>query len=297
MTDDVEPFGPGSLLWEMMGDQRFLLVFPGALVMQVMHPAIGSAVGEFSMYRTDPWGRAVRSIDSVMLWVYGGGAALAEGRRLRKLHKPIKGIDNHGAPYQANAAEPFGWVHATGYERLVTFARLFATPLSITEQDRLYDEHLQLGAILQIPAAQMPGSRTAYWEYFDTMVRTRLEDHPTAQDVLATMQQNVLPPPAIPAPLRRLWPPVGHSAGRFGHWLTVATFPPEIRDLLGLEWSATDQRRLDRFAAAVRTIAPRLPDRVRYHPYAHGARRLHRHQRRMTDRALTAFAPPAGAPS
>jgi uncharacterized protein (DUF2236 family) len=203
VTDDVEPFGPGSLLWEMMGDQRFLLVFPGALIMQVMHPAIGSAVGEFSVYRDDPWGRAVRSIDSVMLWVYGGDAALAEGRRLRRLHQPIKGIDNHGAAYQANAAEPFTWVHATGYERLVTFRKLFAVPLSLGEQDRLYDEHLQLGAILRIPAARMPGSRAAYWEYFDTMVRTRLEGHDTAHDVLATMRCDVVAPPAIPAPERR----------------------------------------------------------------------------------------------
>lgn len=291
MTEDVEPFGPGSLLWEMIGDQRFLLVFPGALVMQVMHPAIGSAVGEFSVYRSDPWGRAVRSIDSVMLWVYGGGAALAEGRRLRKLHQPIKGIDNHGATYQANAAEPFAWVHATGYERLVTFARLFGEPLSIAEQDRLHDEHLQLGAILRIPATQMPGSRTAYWEYFDTMVRTRLEGHPTALDVLSTMRQDVAVPPAVPAPLRRLWPPVGRSAGSFGHWLTVATFPPEVRALLGLGWSAADQRRLDQVAAAVRTVGPRLPERIRYHPYAHSARQLHRRQRRMADRALTAVAP------
>jgi uncharacterized protein (DUF2236 family) len=263
--------------------------------MQVMHPAIGSAVGEFSVYRSDPWGRAVRSIDSVTLWVYGGSAALAEGRRLRKLHQPIKGIDNHGVPYQANAAEPFAWVHATGYERLVTFRKLFGVPLSIAEQDRLYDEHLQLGAILRIPAAQMPGSRTAYWDYFDTMMRTRLEGHPTAQDVLASMQQDVIAPPAIPTPLRRLWPPVGHFTGRFGHWLTVASLPPQVRDLLGLGWSATDERRLARVAGAIRTVAPRLPERIRYHPYAYDARRLHHQQRRMADRALTAIATPARA--
>ena len=172
--------------------------------------------------------------------------------------------------------------------------RQFAKPLSISEQDRLHDEHLQLGEILRIPAAQMPGSRTAYWEYFDTMVHTRLENHATAQDVLATMQQNVAAPPALPAPLRRLWPPVGRSGGRFGHWLTVATFPQAVRDVLGLDWTAADQRKLDRFAATVRTVTTRLPDRVRYHPYAHGARQLHRHQRRMADRALTAFVPPAG---
>lgn len=287
---DVEPFGPDSLLWEMTGDQRFLLVFPGALIMQVMHPAIGSAVGEFSVYRTDPWGRAVRSIDSVMLWVYGGDAALAEGRRLRELHKPIKGVDNHGQGYHANNPEPYTWVHATAFERFVTFRKLFGVPLTESEEDQLYDEYLQLGAILHIPSQHMPPNRAAYWDYFHTMVSTRLENHPTAQDVLEVMRNDVKAPPILPAPLTRLWPPLGKAGGSLGHWLTVATFPQEVRDILQLEWTPADERKLQRFAAGVRAVAPRLPDRVRYHPYAHRARMLDRQQRKMADRAVKSIA-------
>jgi uncharacterized protein (DUF2236 family) len=108
------------------------------------------------------------------------------------------------------------------------------------------------------------------------------------------MREDVAAPPAVPAALRRLWPPVGRSAGRFGHWLTVGTFPPEVRAILGLPWSAADQRRLERFAAGVRAIGPQLPERLRYHPYAHDARRLERRQRRMADRAIATVERPAG---
>src|SRR5690349_1949008 len=54
---EPEPFGPGDLLWDGMGDQRLMFLLGGGLIMQVMHPAIGAAVGQQSVYRSDPWGR------------------------------------------------------------------------------------------------------------------------------------------------------------------------------------------------------------------------------------------------
>lgn len=287
---EVEPFGPDSMLWEEFGDLRFLLVLPGALVMQVMHPAVGSAVGEFSVYRTDPWGRLVRSLDSMVLWVYGGAGALEEGRRLRTLHKPVQGVDNHGQPYRANDFGPYAWVHGTAFERLVTLRKVFGVPFTESEEDQAYDEVLKLGAILRIPSQHLPASRAAYWDYFHSMVSTRLENHPTAQDVLAAMRANAAVPPIIPAPFTKLWAPLGKVTGSFGYWLTVATLPPEVREILHVRWSASDDRLFNAFAAGIRSLAPKLPERVRYHPYAYRARALERHHRRMTGRALTSLA-------
>ncbi len=283
--DGVVPFRTDSMFWEEMGDLRFLLVLPGALVMQVMHPAVGSAVGEFSVYRHDPWGRAVRSMDSMMLWVYGGTRGVEEGRRLRTLHKPVRGVDNHGQPYRATDLEPYAWVHGVAFERLVTLRSAFGVPLTESEEAQAYDEVLELGAILRIPSKHLPPDRAAYWEYFHDMVATRLENHPTAQDVLASMRANAIVPPLIPAPLVRLWGPFGRITGHLGHWLTVATLRPEVREILDLSWSRQDQLRFDAFAAGVRSIAPKLPERLRYHPYAQRARALEREHQRVTARA------------
>lgn len=282
---EVEAFGPGSLLWERFGDWRFLFVLPGAAIMQVMHPAVGSAVGEHSVVFDDPWGRAIRSMDSMMLWVYGGPSGVGEGKRLRALHKPIRGVDNHGQPYRANDPEPYAWVHGTAFERYVAMRRFFPEPLTEAEEDRLYSEILRLGAILRIPAGHLPPNRTEYWRYFHEMVANRLENHPTAQRVLAQMRSNPQPPPRVPAALAKLWAPLGIVSGNAGYWLTVGSFRPEIREMLQLRWTRADDAAYRALAAVVRTTFSRLPEQVRFHPYAYRARALARAEQRIASRA------------
>jgi len=286
----TEPFRPGSMFWEEAGDLRFLLVLPGALLMQVMHPAVGSAVGELSVYKSDPWGRLVRSLDSMMLWVYGGSSSLEEGRRLRALHRPIRGVDNHGRAYRANDWEPYAWVHGVAFERLVTLRRVYGTPLSQAEEDSAYEEVLRLGAILRIPASRLPASRSAYWSYFHDMVANHLENHPTAREVLASMRDSTTAPPIIPQALSSLWTPWGKLTGSLAYWLTVATLPQEIRDILELRWSVADEALFNAFAASVRSVVPKLPESIRYHPYAHRARMLEREHAKIAARASTSLA-------
>ncbi|MEV6659665.1 oxygenase MpaB family protein [Nocardia fluminea] len=283
---ETTPLSPDSLMWDVVGDVRLSIVFLGALIMQTMHPAIGSAVGEYSAYRTDPWGRAQRSIDSVNLWVYGGDAALAEGRRLRELHKSVKGVDNHGQRYHANNPEPYTWVHATLFERVVTMQRLFATPLTTSEQERLYDEFLQIGANQLIPAQHLPGSVSAYWDYFDTMVATRLENHPTPQDILTVIRRESAPFPFLPAAMRPLWPTFARPAGTLSHWLTIGTLPPSVREILGASWSERDERKMAAVNAVIRNSMSAMPERMRYYPFAHTSRRTAAAHRRVADRAL-----------
>ncbi|QYC44729.1 hypothetical protein Nocox_35850 [Nonomuraea coxensis DSM 45129] len=272
---DVEPFGPGSMHWDTAGEYRNLLVAGSALVLQTMHPAVGAAVAEHSTYKSDPWGRLNRTLASVQTWVYGGAAGPAEGRRLREIHRTISGVDERGRPYHALNAEAWAWVHLTLFERFVALNRHFGTPLTSAEQRRLYVESRQLGRILRVPERELPADLEDFWRYFDRMVAERLEPHPTALDVLAAMR-GAPAPPGLPAPLRRLWTPVGAGAGEFTHFLTVGTLPPAVRDKLGLRWTARDERRLRHVGQAVAALTPRLPERLRYMPIAYRARRAAR---------------------
>ncbi|OUC99474.1 oxygenase MpaB family protein [Streptosporangium minutum] len=285
MTDatarpDPEPFGPGDLLWEGMGDQRLMLLLGGALVMQVMHPAIGAAVGDHSVYRTDPWGRLTRSLTSLQTWVYGGPEAIQEGRRLREMHKDIQGVDAQGRSYHALSAEPYAWVHLTAFERAVTMAKYFGQPYSPGEERRLYEEIIHLGRILRVPERMFPATVDDYWRYFHDMVDTTLESHPTAHDVLRTAL-TVGPPPIMPAPLRRLWGPLGLTSGRVNHFVTVGTLPPAVRRKLELPWTARDEVRLRRLGRAVAATVPHLPERARYMPIAYRARQAARARERL----------------
>jgi len=75
---DLEPFGPGSLLWDRMGLYTAALAGNSAFILQAMHPSIGTVVDQLSGFRTDPVGRARRSFASVQTWVYGGRTAIED---------------------------------------------------------------------------------------------------------------------------------------------------------------------------------------------------------------------------
>ena len=78
-----------------------------ALLMQVAHPMVGAGVGEHSVYKTDPWGRLYRSLNSLMTQIYGSERAVAEGPRLQELHRGIKGVDAQGRRYSALNPEAY----------------------------------------------------------------------------------------------------------------------------------------------------------------------------------------------
>ncbi|MCI0434757.1 MAG: DUF2236 domain-containing protein [Gemmatimonadetes bacterium] len=270
---DVVPFGPGSLLWDGAGDRRMLLVLGGALIMQAMHPTIGEAISQTREYATDPWGRFERSINSVQRWVYGGAGAFAEGERLRELHKKFSGTHADGTRWRALDPEPWAWVHNTVFERAVVLNRYFSDePLTGEPVRRMYEEVLQLGRILHVPERMLPPTVEEYWSYFDDMVANKLTAHPAARDVLQRMVATPAPP-SIPRAIRAAWKPFGLSVGRLQQFVTVGTFPPAVREILGLTWSDRDEQRLRRFGRAVVATWPHLPERVRYMPIAYRARR------------------------
>ncbi|WP_141582537.1 oxygenase MpaB family protein [Actinomadura sp. WMMA1423] len=277
------PFGPGSLLWEQMGLYTSAIAGNSVFILQVMHPAIGTVVDRLSSFRTDPLGRAARSFASVQTWVYGGPAAIEEGRRLREMHKPLSAVDEEGRRHHALSAEPWAWVHLTGFYAAVTAAEYFApAPLTPEEEQQIFEEFLQLGRILRVPERMLPKSIPDYWAYFDDMVADTLVPHKVAHEVLAQMDQV---PPGVPGPLRPAVAPLSAAVGRLGRLITVGTLPARAREKLGLRWSAADERRLRLAAQAIGRTTPLLPERVRYMPIAYRARQAARAQERL-ERAL-----------
>jgi uncharacterized protein (DUF2236 family) len=271
----AEPFGPGDILWETIGDRRILLVLGGALIMQTMHPSIGHAVAERSVYKTDPWGRLERSLTSLQKWVYAGEGGIDEGNRLRAMHKAFRGVNEHGKSYSALDPEPWAWVHLTAFERGVMLERYFTLPEQRIDQHRLYPEILKLGRVLQVPEGQMPPTVEDYWRYFDEMVATTLEATPTARDVLDRMTETP-PPKWFPPAISAAWRPFGMTAGKFQRFITIGTFPPVIRKMFDLPWTDDDERKLQRVGRAIATVMPRLPERLRYLPIAYQARKAAR---------------------
>jgi uncharacterized protein (DUF2236 family) len=269
---EPQPFGPGSILWEDLGDVLALSTTLGAFMLQAMHPAISAGVDEFSSFRTDPFGRLIRSVDSVMLWVYGGPAAIEEGRRLIELHKPIKGTDARGERYRALDPDTYAWVHATAFvNAVVTHPLLHGREITDAEQVALYEEMLQLGDILRIPRRAMPETVPEYWDYYHATVRDTLERTEIAEVLLQMTDRP--PAPLLPRPLQTLALPGRRLLGHLLYLLLGGGLMADAREKLGLSWSSRHDLELHALMAVARPTCHRLPERLRYAPIAYHARR------------------------
>jgi uncharacterized protein (DUF2236 family) len=274
--------GPDALAWRYVGDWRALLGAGRAFVLELAHPVVGAGVLDHSRFLTDPWGRLWSTLDSLMLQVYGGEQALAEGRRLREFHRAITGTDAGGRRYSALNPEAYAWVHLSIYDSTVAVQRWFGVPLTGAEEARLYDEWLRLGRVLGLRVRDLPPSLPEFRTHFERMVGERLEDNRSVRDLLASLSGRQVPPPhrAIPLPA---WAPIRPWLGRLLTRATVGTLPPVLRRRLGLPWTEADERALSRLGAVCRAVVPRLPVAVRYHPTA--AREIRRHRAFKTSAA------------
>lgn len=274
-ADDPVPPPPGGVLWSLSGDVRALLMLPAALTLQVAHPAVGAGVDEHSVFRTDPWGRGERSLRSLQLWVYGRAEAAEEGRRLRVLHRTIRGTDTRGRPYHALTPANYAWVHATGFPVYRHAARYLIRPMTPAQESALYREWLQVGRILGIHDRDMPQTVEEFWPYWRKMLAEEVEATPVVRELVAT-DQPVPPPDRGPWPLRillrALWPVVLPPLARFRRFVTIGLMPPDARAAIGLPWTAAQERRLRRTCAVLRAVVPALPERLRYLPRARAAR-------------------------
>jgi len=181
---------PGGPVWRAASDVRVLSTAGYALLLQVAHPTVGAGVGEHSDFRADPWGRLLRTLDYVNLLVYGSPEQAAEtARRVREMHKRIKGTRPDGRRYHALEPEAYAWVHATLASALADGARTFGTPLKPGEHEDFWTEWVRVGRLVGVRPGELPERWAGFADYFDAMVRDELEDTPTVHLVLEALTQ------------------------------------------------------------------------------------------------------------
>lgn len=241
----------GSPAYRYFGQLRNMLLGPQILVLQVAHPVVGAGVLEHSDYRREPWRRLIRTARSLDTIAYGDtGTAAAEVKRLREMHRTIKGVDSLGRRYHALNPEAYAWVHATLVRGAVDAQRVFGRGIPAAELPAYYADMRRIGLLLGLRAHQLPADLASFDAYYDAMVRDRLEDNEAVRDVLATIRRPLKPGTRfVPDPL---WSPVSWYVGRRAYLVTVGTLPAVLRERLGLTWSADQERQLRRFVRNVR---------------------------------------------
>ncbi|MET7771687.1 oxygenase MpaB family protein [Nocardia sp. NPDC005366] len=295
VSDDEEPIelvSPESLTAEMVGHWTYLLLEGAAFAMQGLHPVIRDVTDRYSVARTDPMGRAIRSVDSVLRWTYGGLEAVQEGTRLRSLHEPLTMRNAAGKRISALNPEAYQWVIATAF---VTTAKagplLIGREFSPAELDDLLGDNIRIAKILRVPMKGYPQTRTEFDAYYERMVNEVLsaEDRVRADFAMLragdTEQLRALRFPARPI-ARALARPML----RFNYLSVVGLLDPRLRAMIGVDWSPEEQRRLERIYAGIRFAYRVLPERLTYFPIAYHARKHHRSIQRMKKRELKSAA-------
>ncbi|MBV9816013.1 MAG: DUF2236 domain-containing protein [Alphaproteobacteria bacterium] len=262
-------FGPDTVIWRIDREAAVFLGAGRALLLQLAHPWIATAISQHSRSLTDPVGRFHRTFDIVFTMVFGTtDQALAAARRLHGRHAAIAGRLTEdagdfpaGSPYRANDVGALRWVHATLTATALLSYELVCPPLAAEDRERYYAEMRLFAGLFGIPQSALPESWAGFTQYVEQMVGS-----------------NVL---AVGEAARGV--AAGLFAGAGTRWrtpfwyraLTASLMPPRLRDAFELPYGPSEQRSVGRALALLRLIYPRLPARVRYvAPYQEAVARL-----------------------
>ena len=262
LTEAEGLFGPQSVSWRI---DRELFVLAGgscALLMQAAHPAVAAGVAQHSTYRTDPFGRLLRTLESSFSVVFGSRSdALATIDRVNAIHRSVRGaIPETGTPYSALDPEALLWVHATLVDTALRVYEGWVAPLSAAEREAYHIECARVAVLLGVPGELMPPTLAELRRWMDDRVADgTVGVTPTAREIATTILR----------PSRRL-PRVAWKAA---HLVSLATLRPELRRQYGIRWGPRREAGAERLARLSRRTIHRLPRLLRDAPQARAAQR------------------------
>jgi uncharacterized protein (DUF2236 family) len=261
-------FGPGSTIWQV---DREALVFLGAgraLLLQLAHPWVATAIAEHSNALSDPIGRFHRTFEIVFTLVFGSlEQALATSRRLHRRHAALSGYLPEtfgpyakGSPYLANEVSALMWVHATLVETALAAHDLVLEPLGTEPRARYYADCQLLGVLFGIPLGAQPPDWPAFARYFEAMVVSEeLTVGPAAREIGTRVLAGA---GRVPIP-------------RWYRNVTAHLMPERLRKSYGLPFGEEERRSALRALRLIRRVYPVLPTRLRYvAPYHEALGRL-----------------------
>jgi uncharacterized protein (DUF2236 family) len=251
---DLGLFGPGSMTWRLHKEPALLVGGLRALMVQALHPLAIAAVEDHSDYKADVWGRYARTSNYVASTIFGTTRqALAQGARVRDVHRTISGVDRvTGRPYAADDPILLLWIHTTLVESFLAAYRRFAGPLTAADADRYVAEMVRQAELVGLAAASVPATEAANAAFIESC-RPDLRTTRAALEAVDT----VLHPPLSPR-RRPFWWVAGQAA--------ISLMPGYATALLGMRHNRPAEalvRPLVRSGGALIRRRQRLPPVVR----------------------------------
>ncbi|MCZ7425909.1 oxygenase MpaB family protein [Micromonospora sp. WMMA1949] len=272
-TEDLGLFGPGSVTWKVHEEPILIVAGLRSLYLQALHPRAMAGVAQNSNYRTDAWGRLVRTANYVGTTIYGTTAeAEAAGRRLRTRHARMRATDPvTGEEFRIDEPELLRWVHVTEVESFVSTARRAGLALTDDEVDGYYSEQRRSAALVGLDPEDVPGTAAEVADYYrDVRPQLRMTREAAETAVFLT---------APPIPWKLSMPArVGLNLGppRWAYFGIAATalgmLPPWALRLYGGLGLPTTALSADLSARALRLALAAVPRRYREGPLQQAAK-------------------------
>jgi len=210
--DEDGLFGPGSVTWRIMGRPEIWVGGFRAAYLQALHPRVMRGTWQNTAFadRHEAWGRFLRTAGFVRIRTYGSRAEVERaGRRIRKIHASLTGVDADGTRFRLDEPELLLWVHCGEVSSYLDVARRSGTPLSGADADAFVAEQRRSAALVGLDPAQVPGCATDLEAYI-TAARPRLHVTPEARQ--AMLRSVNLRVPAAQLPIKLAMPSVGALA-------------------------------------------------------------------------------------
>jgi uncharacterized protein (DUF2236 family) len=141
--EDDGLFGPGSVTWRIMNSRIIWVAALRALYLQALHPRVICGTLQNAPGITQPvdgWARLKGTRKYIETRTFGTTAeAERAGRRVRKIHASLTGIDPDGTRYPLDEPELLLWVHCGEVSSCADIARRSRLPLSAADLDAYYE--------------------------------------------------------------------------------------------------------------------------------------------------------------
>jgi uncharacterized protein (DUF2236 family) len=212
---DLGLFGPHSVSWRVHAEPILWIAGLRALYLQALLPRAVAGVVQNSDFRTDSWGRLMRTAEYVGTVVYGTtDQARHAGARVRGLHSRLRATDPAtGEQFRIDEPELLLWVHVTEVESFVTTARRSGLALTEAEVDKYLAEQVRAAGLVGLDPAVVPASAAAVEDYY-ALMRPALALTPPAIDVARFLAVPPMPRGLGWTPARPAW--MGIAAAGFG---------------------------------------------------------------------------------
>ena len=145
------------------------------------------------------------------------------------------------------------------YKGIIDIYKIFVGEVDDQAAERLFEEGVALGTMLQVPREMWPADQAAfdrYWE--ESMAKVHIDDE--VRDFLWPIAAGRVRGAKLPASVQR-------RLDDFNLLITGGFLPQRFRDEMRLDWDDDRQRRFDRLMKRIRSVNNLLPRIIREFPF------------------------------